>query len=77
MFYGTSLRVLLREAAEQPRGATVFASWVDDPQRYGIVEFDAAQRSLRIAEKPNAPKTNYAVTGVYSTARASSTSCAS
>lgn len=65
VFYGTSLRLLLREAAEQSRGATVFASWVDDPERYGIVEFDAAQRPLRIVEKPTAPKSNYAVTGVY------------
>jgi glucose-1-phosphate thymidylyltransferase len=65
VFYGTNLRILLRETAGQQRGATVFASWVDDPERYGIVEFDSAQRPLRIVEKPTAPKSNYAVTGVY------------
>jgi glucose-1-phosphate thymidylyltransferase len=65
VFYGTSLRVMLREAAEQTRGATVFASWVDDPERYGVIEFDAAQRPTRIVEKPKAPKSNYAVTGLY------------
>ena len=65
VFYGTSLRAMLREAAELPHGATVFASWVDDPERYGIIEFDAANRPLRIVEKPAAPKSNYAVTGIY------------
>jgi glucose-1-phosphate thymidylyltransferase len=65
VFYGTSLRIMLREAAEQTRGATVFASWVDDPERYGVIEFDAAHRPLRIVEKPKAPQSNYAVTGVY------------
>ena len=65
IFYGDSLRTLLRDSARQDRGATVFASWVDDPERYGIVEFDAAHRPLRIIEKPKAPKSNYAVTGLY------------
>lgn len=65
VFYGTSLRVMLREAAAQERGATVFASWVDDPERYGVIEFDAEHRPLRIVEKPTAPKSNYAVTGIY------------
>ena len=65
VFYGTSLRAMLREAAEQERGATVFASWVDDPERYGVIEFDTAQRPLRIVEKPKEPKSNYAVTGIY------------
>jgi len=65
VFYGTSLRIMLREAAGQERGATVFASWVDDPERYGVIEFDAAQRPLRIVEKPKVPKSNYAVTGIY------------
>jgi glucose-1-phosphate thymidylyltransferase len=65
IFYGTGLRDMLREAAEQVRGATVFACWVDDPERYGVIEFDEAHRPLRIVEKPKAPKSNYAVTGVY------------
>jgi glucose-1-phosphate thymidylyltransferase len=65
IFYGNSLRALLREAAQQPRGATVFVHWVDDPQRYGVIEFDAATRPLKIVEKPQTPKSNYAVTGLY------------
>jgi glucose-1-phosphate thymidylyltransferase len=65
IFYGDNLRALLRNSAQQPRGATVFASWVDDPERYGVIEFDASHRPLRIVEKPKAPKSNYAVTGLY------------
>jgi len=65
IFYGSSLRTLLHETAEQSQGATVFASWVDDPERYGLVEFDSAFRALRIVEKPPVPKSNYAVTGLY------------
>jgi glucose-1-phosphate thymidylyltransferase len=65
IFYGTSLRAMLRESAEQARGATVFACWVDDPERYGVIEFDAAHAPVRIVEKPVAPKSNYAVTGLY------------
>jgi glucose-1-phosphate thymidylyltransferase len=65
IFYGNSLRALLREAAQQPSGATVFVHWVNDPQRYGIIEFDAATRPLKIVEKPQIPKSNYAVTGLY------------
>jgi glucose-1-phosphate thymidylyltransferase len=65
IFYGTGLRDMLRESAEQIRGATVFACWVDDPERYGVVEFDASYRPLRIIEKPKSPKSNYAVTGLY------------
>ena len=65
IFYGNNLRALLREASQQIRGATIFAHWVDDPQRYGIVEFDAATRPVRIVEKPTEPKSNYAVTGLY------------
>jgi glucose-1-phosphate thymidylyltransferase len=65
IFYGDNLRVLLRETAAKPRGATVFACWVDDPERYGVIEFDAAHHPLRIIEKPRAPKSNYAVTGLY------------
>ncbi len=65
IFYGDNLRALLRDSAQQARGATVFACWVDDPERYGVIEFDAAHRPLRIVEKPKAPKSNYAVTGLY------------
>jgi glucose-1-phosphate thymidylyltransferase len=65
IFYGTGLRDMLRESAEQIGGATVFACWVDDPERYGVIEFDASHRPLRIIEKPKAPKSNYAVTGLY------------
>jgi glucose-1-phosphate thymidylyltransferase len=65
IFYGDNLRILLRDSAQQKRGATVFACWVDDPERYGVVEFDASHRPVRIVEKPQAPKSNYAVTGLY------------
>ena len=65
IFYGDNLRALLRDSARQEHGATVFACWVDDPERYGVIEFDAAHRPLRIVEKPPAPKSNYAVTGLY------------
>jgi glucose-1-phosphate thymidylyltransferase len=65
IFYGTGLRDMLHESAEQIRGATVFACWVDDPERYGVIEFDGSHRPLRIIEKPKAPKSNYAVTGLY------------
>jgi len=65
IFYGDNLRALLRGSADQAHGATVFACWVDDPERYGVVEFDAAYRPLRIVEKPKAPTSNYAVTGLY------------
>jgi glucose-1-phosphate thymidylyltransferase len=65
IFYGTALRAMLREAAEQIRGATAFACWVVDPERYGVVEFDESHRPLRIIEKPKVPNSNYAVTGLY------------
>ncbi len=65
IFYGDNLRALLRDSAAKARGATVFACWVDDPERYGVIEFDPAHRPLRIVEKPKAPKSNYAVTGLY------------
>jgi len=65
IFYGDNLRALLRDSAGQAQGATVFACWVDDPERYGVVEFDASYRPLRIVEKPQAPASNYAVTGLY------------
>ena len=65
IFYGDNLRALLRGSAQQAHGATVFACWVDDPERYGVIEFDSAHRPLRIVEKPKDPKSNYAVTGLY------------
>ena len=65
IFYGDKLRTLLRECAKRTGGATAFASWVDDPERYGIVEFDSTNRPVKIVEKPKAPKSNYAVTGLY------------
>lgn len=65
IFYGDNLRMLLRDSAKQTRGATVFACWVHDPERYGVIEFDESHRPLRILEKPIAPKSNYAVTGLY------------
>lgn len=65
IFYGDSLRTLLRNSFHQERGATVFACWVDDPERYGVIEFDNTSRPIRIVEKPKSPKSNYAVTGLY------------
>ncbi len=65
IFYGDNLRALLRDSAQQTRSATVFACWVDDPERYGVIEFDSSHRPLRIVEKPETPKSNYAVTGLY------------
>ena len=65
IFYGDNLRTLLWESVKREHGATVFACWVDEPERYGIVEFDSKYRPLKIIEKPKAPKSNYAVTGLY------------
>jgi len=65
IFYGDDLRALVSTSASETRGATVFAAWVDDPERYGVIEFDAAHRPQRIIEKPKAPKSNWAVTGLY------------
>ena len=65
IFYGHDLQPMLQRAAAQPSGATVFAYHVTDPERYGVVEFDAGKRALSIEEKPPAPKSNYAVTGLY------------
>ena len=65
IFYGHDLQGLLSNAAERSNGASVFAYHVTDPERYGVVEFDAARRALSIEEKPKAPKSHYAVTGLY------------
>ena len=65
IFYGAGLRSVLHQAGERTAGATVFAYYVSDPQRYGVVSFDAAGRAETIEEKPRAPKSHYAVTGLY------------
>lgn len=65
IFYGNRLARLLPEAAGLTEGATVFAYRVRDPQRYGVVEFDAEGKVLGIEEKPAQPKSNFAVTGLY------------
>ncbi len=65
IFYGADLTGKLRQADEQPTGATVFAYHVPDPERYGVVEFDTAMRALSLEEKPLQPKSPYAVTGLY------------
>ncbi|AVR95293.1 glucose-1-phosphate thymidylyltransferase RfbA [Pseudoduganella armeniaca] len=65
IYYGNDLDALLRSAASEPSGATVFAYHVHDPERYGVVEFDRERRAVSIEEKPAVPKSNYAVTGLY------------
>ncbi len=68
IFHGSGLSARLREAvgqAEEHGQATVFGYWVDDPQRYGVAEFDEAGNCLSIEEKPSNPKSNYAVVGLY------------
>lgn len=65
IFYGHDFAPLLRRASAQAEGATVFAYHVTDPQRYGVVEFDAGRRAISIEEKPKSPRSNYAVTGLY------------
>jgi glucose-1-phosphate thymidylyltransferase len=65
IFYGHDLQRQLEVAAARTSGASVFAYHVTDPERYGVVAFDAQRRALSIEEKPKAPKSNYAVTGLY------------
>ena len=65
LIFGDHLSVLLRAAIARPQGATVFAYQVRDPERYGVVSFDAQGRAIEIVEKPAAPKSNWAVTGLY------------
>ncbi len=65
IYHGHDLPRILRHATHRTSGASVFAYHVTDPERYGVVEFDAAKRALSIEEKPKVPKSNYAVTGLY------------
>ncbi|MHA6129386.1 glucose-1-phosphate thymidylyltransferase RfbA [Pseudomonas fluorescens group sp. PF-1] len=65
IFYGQSFSENLRSATSKEQGATVFGYHVSDPERFGVVEFDAAGRALSIEEKPQKPKSNYVVTGLY------------
>jgi glucose-1-phosphate thymidylyltransferase len=65
IFWGHGLVQSLKTAAKKKKGATVFGYWVNDPERYGVVEFDASGRPMQIIEKPKDPKSNYAITGLY------------
>lgn len=65
IFHGQGLKKRLRAAAQKKVGATVFGYYVDDPERFGIVEFDAEGKAVSIEEKPEKPKSNYCVTGLY------------
>jgi glucose-1-phosphate thymidylyltransferase len=65
IFYGHGLSDLLHRATARRAGATVFGYWVKDPERYGVVEFDAADKPISLEEKPAQPKSSYAITGLY------------
>ena len=65
IFYGANLTGLLQSATQRDKGATVFGYYVQDPERYGVVEFDAAGKVTDLLEKPQRPPSNYAVTGIY------------
>ena len=65
VYYGHGLPALLENASTRDTGATVFAYRVNDPERYGVIEFDKSQKALSVEEKPSKPKSNYAVTGLY------------
>ena len=65
IFHGAGVRTKLNRAVMRPSGATVFAYYVQDPQRYGVIEFNSDGRAIEIEEKPQTPRSNYAVTGIY------------
>ena len=65
IFYGSDLAVMMQRAARQEEDATVFAYYVSDPERYGVVEFDDAGKAISLEEKPAHPRSNFAVTGLY------------
>ncbi|WP_078543692.1 glucose-1-phosphate thymidylyltransferase RfbA [Litchfieldia alkalitelluris] len=65
IYYGSGMRKILQRAAQKETGATVFGYHVNDPERFGVVEFDQDGRVLSVEEKPEVPKSNYAVTGLY------------
>mgnify|MGYP001565565604 FL=1 len=65
ILYGHGLTELLREASKNEKGATIFGYYVDDPERYGVIEFDQNNKVISIEEKPEKPKSNYAVIGLY------------
>ena len=65
IFHGQHFTEKLLRAAAEPSGATVFGYWVKDPQRFGVIEFDAQGKAISIEEKPTVPKSSYAVTGLY------------
>ncbi|HKF62011.1 MAG TPA: sugar phosphate nucleotidyltransferase, partial [Dongiaceae bacterium] len=65
LFFGHGLSEILHRAGAVTEGATIFAYWVDDPERYGVIEFDEESRPVSIEEKPKEPKSNWAATGLY------------